>query len=49
MHAEKLGVKEGRAEIAGLVNRIFDEREVRQSMILAGRGDGGRVMPAHVS
>jgi hypothetical protein len=38
LHSEKLGVKEGRAEVVDLVNRIFDEREVRESMIPAGRG-----------
>ena len=38
LHAEKFGVKEGRAEVVDLVNRIFDEREVRESLIPAGRG-----------
>lgn len=38
LHSEKFGVKEGRAEVVDLVNRIFDERELRESMIPEGRG-----------
>ena len=33
LHCEKLGVAVGRTEVIDLVNRIFDERELRETMV----------------
>ena len=32
LHSEKLGVTAGRQEVVELVNRIFDERELRETL-----------------
>lgn len=44
LHSEKLGVAVGRQEVVELVNRIFDERELRETL---ASESASRETPSH--